>query len=210
MGRCYGGKLGRTLAIEFRTSRGTVALRYGTNHYTPSALNYCNVRPSSFLWLSLLLVVLLAGCTAWPIGDQQPQERPIFINMTNGVNSSQTLELWIGEGTLLSNITVHRSTGGDYNTTEGRAGISTSDPGDYHDVTSLTFPDDAYLYGRYTLEPGATRTWTMAEPYARTVFVVVVYDGDRVTVWKSVSCDDVLYGFGVRTTSYGAVGSYSC
>lgn len=145
-----------------------------------------------------------------PAGSPQPQERPILINMTNGVNSSQTLELWVGQGTVLTNITVHRSTGGDYTTTEGRAGISTTDPGDHHEVTSLTFPEGVRLYGRHTLEPGATRTWTMAEPYARTVFVVVVYDGGRVTVWKSVSCDDVLYGFGVETTSYGAVGSYRC
>jgi hypothetical protein len=50
----------------------------------------------------------------------------------------------------------------------------------------------------------------MAEPYPETVFVVVVYDGDGVTVWKSVSCDGVLYGFGVEATATGGPGAYHC
>lgn len=143
-------------------------------------------------------------------GPPTPQERPVYINFTNGDNTSRTLELWAGKGPELNGIRVHRSSGGDYNATAGRAGISTNDPGDYHTITSLTFPDQADLYRRYTLEPGATRTWTMAEPFGQTVFVIVVYNDDHVTVWKSVTCDEVLSGFGVEVTYYGAPGAYTC
>lgn len=172
-----------------------------------------SARRKTCLFLPLVLVgmVLLAGCVSGLFGPPEAQDRPIYINFTNSANTSHTLELWTGEGKELSGIRVHRSTGGDYNMTEGTAGISTSDPGDTHTVMSLSFPEQTQLYGRYTLEPGGTRTWTMAEPYGRTVFVIVVYNDDHVTVWKSVSCDNsVLYGFGVEVTSYGAPGAYSC
>lgn len=166
--------------------------------------------------LALLLVLsvgalVLFGYVFSPFGDPEPQDRPIVVNFTNSANTSHTLELWVGEGRELSGIGVHRSTGGDYNTTEGTAGISSTDPGGYHTVMSLSFPERVRLYGRYTLDSGETRTWTMAEPFGRTVFVVVVSNDDHVTAWKSVSCDDnVLYGFGVEVTSYGAPGAYSC
>ena len=156
-------------------------------------------------------VLLLMGTLLGISGTPEPQERPVVINFTNSANTSHTLEMWTGEGTEVHGIRIHRSTGGDYNTTEGTAGISSSYPGDFHTVTFLSFPKEVQLYGRYTLEPDATRTWTMAEPYGQTVFVIVVYTDDHVKMWKSVSCDNgVLYGFKVRVTSYGAPGAYSC
>lgn len=167
------------------------------------------------------VVFVLAGCCFIALfvmgallgssGTSSPQEHSVFVNFTNSAETSHTLELWTGEGTELDGIRVHRSTGGDYNTTAGTAGISTSHPGDTHTVTSLSFPDEVELYGRYTLDPGTTRTWTMAEPYSPTVYVIVVYTDDHVKVWKSVSCDDdTLYGFKVEVTSYGAPGAYNC
>ena len=156
----------------------------------------------------LVLGLVLAGCAAAPTGESTPQERPVFVNLTNAADRSHTLELWVAEDPL-TGIRVHRSTGGDYTTRTSPAGLSTTAPGP-HTITSLTFPKRAALYGRYTLAPGATRTWTMAEPYPETVFVVVVYDGDRVTVWNSVTCDGVLYGFGVEATATGGPGAYHC
>lgn len=170
-------------------------------------------RRTTLLLFTVLCVgaLFLTGALPGISGPPEPQERPVFINFTNTANTSHTLELWTGEGTELDGIRVHRSTGGDYNTTEGTAGISSHYPGDYHTVTFLSFPEGVQLYGRYTLEPGATRTWTMAEPYGQTVFVVVVYTDDHVKIWKSVSCDNgVLSGFKVQVTSYGAPGAFSC
>ena len=156
---------------------------------------------------ALLVVGTLPGSSGTPT----PQERPVFINFTNSADTSHTLELWTGKGPELDGVRVHRSTGGDYNTTEGTAGISSTSPGDVHTVTSLSFPKETNLYGRYTLAPGTTRTWTMAEPYGQTVFVIVVYTDDQVKEWGSVSCDNgVLYGFKTEVTSDGAPGTYHC
>lgn len=158
--------------------------------------------------LAVLLVLALAGCGAVPVGDPGPQDRPVFVNLTNSANASHTVELWVAEAPL-TGIRVHRSTGGDYTTRTTSAGISTTYPGP-HAITSMTFPDRATLYGRYTLKSGATRTWTMPEPHAETVFVVVVHDGGEVIAWKSVTCTDLLYGFGVEVTDTGAPGAYEC
>lgn len=159
--------------------------------------------------LALGVGPLLAGCAQSTSGPQ-PQDREVFVNFTNGVNESQALELWVGEGTPLRNVTVHRTSGETYNVTEGTAGISTTGPGVNNDVQSLTFPERATLYGRDALDPGATRTWTMPEPYAETTFAVVVYGDDGVRVRKSLACGDTLYGFGVETTDYGVAGAYAC
>ena len=114
----------------------------------------------------------------------------MFINFTNSATTSHTLELWTGEGTELDGIRVHRSTGGDYNTTAGTAGISTNSPGDAHTVSFLSFPEEVQLYGRYTLESGATRTWTMAEPYGQTVFVVLFAEIQGLVACAVIRLDD--------------------
>lgn len=156
-------------------------------------------------------LVLTGGCVSGLFGPPEPQDRPVYVNLINEHNTSQTFELWVGEGAELEGIQVNRATGGDHNTTEGRAGISNHHPGDYHTVLSLSFPDDVRLYGRYTLAPNGSRDWYMPEPFGQTVFVVVIYNEDRVTTWISVSCDrDVLYGFSVEATYYGGSGGYSC
>lgn len=164
--------------------------------------------------LSHLLIFLTLVLAAWYLtgvfGPPEPQDRPIYVNFSNTDNTSHTFELWIAEGTELSGIRVRRATGGDYNGSEGHAGISTHDPGP-HTAMSLEFPADVQLYGRYTLPPNGSVDWTMAEPYGQTVFVVVVYGHDRVTTWVSVSCDtSVLYHFGVVSTDYGGYGGYFC
>jgi hypothetical protein len=164
----------------------------------------------SRLLLGLLLLLGLAGCTGIPFAEPEPQDRAIFVNITNQANTSHTFEVWMGEDPL-DQVQVHMANRSDYTVEMGEVGVGVHDTGDYQITSSLTFPERAAFYGRYTLEPGGTQTWTMPEPYPDTVFVVVIYNDDKVIGWVETSCDEgVMTGFGVTNHHYGPSGAFNC
>lgn len=156
----------------------------------------------------LVLMVIVAGCPANPFDRIGPQERPIYVNLTNTANTSHTLELWAAEAPL--DVEVNMVNRSDYSADMGEAGISNHDTGDYQITSSLSFPERATLYGRYTLEPGGTVDFNMSEPYADTVYAVVIYNEDKVTSWVDFHCPEVMYAFGVTSTHYGASAGAAC
>lgn len=157
--------------------------------------------------LGLVLLVSLAGCSSLPITNPSPQDRPIIIDLTNNTNETYTAELWYAAAPL-EGVLVNEANKTSYRTEIGRAGIGGVKP---YSATSLTFPDEATLYGRYTLDPGRTERWKMREPYPDTVFVAVVYNGSGVVEWQYTHCGrGEKVGFGVTIHDYGLSGSSGC
>ncbi len=164
----------------------------------------------SHLLLGLLLLVGLTGCMAIPSSEPTLQEQPIHVNQTNTANTTHTFELWMAEYPL-TQVQAHMANRSDYTMDMGEAAVSSTNTRDLQLTSSLSFPNQSILHGRYTLSPGETQTLTISEPYPDTVFVVVVYDADSVEGWVEISCGDgVLTRFKVRNYNQTPNGGMSC
>lgn len=164
----------------------------------------------SNLLLGFLLLLGLTGCMAIPTVEPTPQEQPIHVNQTNTANTTHTFELWMADYPL-TQVQAHMANESDDIMNMGEAAVSSTNTGDYHIPTSLTFPNQSILYGRYTLNPGETQTLSISEPYPDTVFVVVVYDDDNVEGWVEISCGDgTLTRFKVRNYNTTPNAGISC
>ncbi|MUV59172.1 hypothetical protein [Halogeometricum sp. CBA1124] len=168
----------------------------------------------ALVWLgaSVVVVCLLVGTVGvltGTFGGPPDSERSAFVALNNSADTTRTFEVWLGRDPI-TGITVHRSTNGDYTTKTFPGGIGTSNVSSYHVTTSMSFPKNATLYGRYTLEPGDEVAFNVTEPYPETVFAIVVYNRDHVTVWKTVRCPYRRWGVMVEATNYGAPGTHYC
>lgn len=163
--------------------------------------------PRMLVWLGVFVIVV--GILAGTFSGLPSLERSAFVGLNNSADTTRTFEVWLGNDPI-TDIEVHRSTGGDYTTKTFPGGIGTSNVSSYHVATSMSFPENATLYGRYTLAPGDEVTFNVTEPYDETVFTIVVYNRDHVTVWKTVRCPYRRWGVMVWATNYGAPGGHYC
>lgn len=159
--------------------------------------------------VGFVIVTVLIGIFFGVFGGFSGDDGSVYVELNNSADTTRTFEVWFGRDPI-TDITVHRSTGGDYTTKTFPGGIGTTNASSYHTTTSLSFPANATLFGRYTLSPGDNRSFNVTEPYRRTVFVVVVYNADHVTVYKTIRCHLKRWGVGVRATDYGAPGTHYC
>lgn len=159
--------------------------------------------------VGLAIIVILVITFYGTFGGFLDFERSVYIGLNNSADTTRTFEVWEGRDPI-TDITVHRSTGGDYTTKTFPGGIGTTNASSYHTTTSLTFPANATFLGRYTLSPGDNRSFNVTESYRHTVFVIVVYNSDHITVWKTVRCSFRRWGVVVRATDYGASGIHYC
>lgn len=160
------------------------------------------MRPFLLLCLGILLV--LAGCAAGPIGGQ---EESVRLTVNNSNDSTHTFEAWVVE--YPGNVTVRRSTGYDY-TEDINPGLSTREPGDYHTVTAIEFPDSARLHGRYTLDPGEMNRSEIEEFPSDFAVYVVIYRDEHVVSRVSAHCDGNLVFLEVTMFHYGSSSAYNC
>lgn len=157
--------------------------------------------------IGLAVLITLGGCSAVPLGNPAPQEQPIIIDLTNDTNETYTIELWYGPSPL-EGVRVHESNKTDYYTEMGEVGVGVVEP---YSATSLSFPEEATFYGRFTLDSNRTERWSMHEPYPDTVFVAVVYNNSGVVGWVEASCGrGQKRGLGVTVHDYGPSGSSGC
>lgn len=152
-------------------------------------------------------MVSIAGCTAVPFSDSSAQERPVKLGLINSANVTHTFEVAVVE--LPANVTIRRPTGGDY-TSDIDPGLSTHDPGDYHKITAVEFPESARLHGRFTLEPGETNESEITEFPTDFAVVVVIYHDDHVISRVSSTCDGTLVYFEVASRYDGSSSAYNC
>lgn len=165
------------------------------------------VSPRALVWLGVLVIVV--GILVGTFGGLPNAERSAFIVLNNSADTTRTFEVWLGKDPI-TGITVYSSTRGDYTTKTFPGGIGTNNVSSYHVTTSMSFPENATLYGRYTLAPGDELAFNVTEPHPETVFAIVVYNHDHVTVWKTIRCPYQRWGVRVEATNYGAPGSHYC
>ncbi len=168
----------------------------------------CQSRVSYLLLVLSLVVLVLAGCTGGPVG----QEGPVPVIVNNSATVNQTFEVWVVE--TPANVTTRRNDGlvGHGQIGEGLASHS---PGENYTWTAVELPPSARLHGRYELEPGEENRSTMSEFPQHFAVVVIIYQGeDRIIWWISSSCDEASMSY-VEVMSYpdppgGALASSRC
>jgi hypothetical protein len=162
------------------------------------------MRHASILCLGLLLI--LAGCAAGPFGGQ---EGPVTVTVNNSANLTQThtFEVWVVK--YPGNVTVREENGYEY-TDDINPGLSTREPGDYHTVTAIEFPDSARLHGRYRLESSEMNHIQIRKYPSSFAVYVVIYHNDHVVSRVSAHCDGDLVSLDVTMFHYGSGSAYNC
>lgn len=152
--------------------------------------------------LALGFLVVLAGCSAGPLGTPTPQEEPAPVKLVNNATITETFEVAVvDEG---KNLTVTREDGDTFNSTVGPGSsthVTTSD----NKFVRISFPDSARVLDSYTLDPGKTQTLTVDPIAPNQAIVVLVYDEPEETyrAIKSLSCGGSITGYKVVTQAGG-------
>lgn len=172
------------------------------------------VRPLPLLCLAALLV--LAGCTAGPLGGPTEQDPPPRVVLNNSANGTQTFTVWVVEGEIHPDeIAIHKKSGEVDNASPGE-GLSTYYlGGDYGNVSSVELPANrSRLLGRYTLAPEETSRSSVENFTIGSTIVVSLSERGRVIELTVANCDEqALVGLEVTSRSDpsgGASASYGC
>jgi hypothetical protein len=143
----------------------------------------------------------------WTAGPFVEQDGSVPVTVNNSANVTHTFEVWVVE--YPGNVTIRRSTGYDY-TEDINPGLSTREPGDYHTVTGVEFPDSARLRGQYTLNPDELNRSNIDGLPTDFAVYVVVYQNDHVVSRVSAHCGDELAFLEVTMFHYGWGSAYNC
>ncbi|MFC4451524.1 hypothetical protein [Halorussus aquaticus] len=177
------------------------------NAPNPDSADYVSARSLQTLGLGILLV--LAGCTAGPLGGPSGQEGPVPVALNNSANATHTFEVSVVEGPL-TDVTIRKGDG-DVDSASPGEGLSTYEFGpDYGTVTSVELPESSRLHGRYTLAPGETRRSSVGNLFGNPTIVVVVSTDDRVVSLVTANCGGDLVFFDVTMRYYGSDSAYNC
>lgn len=159
---------------------------------------------SAFVVISL---VVSTGCSAGTLTEPSDQGGPVHLNVTNGANVTQTLEVSVVE--LPANIT--------YELSDGRTGyddigpgLSTSDPGVGLVYTKVEPPNSARLHGRYMLRPGETNVSNITNPPEDVAVVVTVHRSDGIVSLVTATCGGDLTYVEVKSRYSGSGSVYDC
>lgn len=156
----------------------------------------------------VVILLLVAGCTIGPFNKQLRQEGTISVKINNSANVTHEFEVWVVE--IGTNVTVRRNTSYDYKADIDQ-GLSTRDPGEYHPITGIDFPESAQLHGRYTLNPAENNQSTITKYPSNPAVVVVIYHGDYVISWVSANCGSATLTRLEVTSQYdGSSSTYTC
>lgn len=162
-----------------------------------------SMRRFPLLCLGILLV--LAGCTAGPIGGQ---EGSVAVTVNNSANVTYTFEVSVVE--LPANVTLRRSDGINSTGPIG-PGLTTTEPPDNEFYTAVELPDSAKRNGQYSLEPGEENHSSIEEfPRNFAVVVVIYQDENEIVSWVSATCDGNLVFLEVTMFHYGSGSAYNC
>lgn len=150
----------------------------------------------------LAALVLLAGCSAGPLGTPTPQEEPAPVMLVNNATVIQTFEVGVvDEG---NNLTAIRGGTERVEYTVGPGSSTIANP-DTKPFTDIRFPDSSRIIGRYTLKPGENTTLSIDKVAPNQAIVVLVYDESEGTyrAIKSLSCGGAIVGYKVVTKAGG-------
>jgi hypothetical protein len=109
-----------------------------------------------------------------------------------------------------SEITIQKKADPDDSASPGAGLSSYNFTKDYGNVTSVKFPGQSHLHGRYTLDPGETNRSNVTDLPEDFLIVVVVHYNNRVTSLISATCGGDLVYFRVTMRDYGSDSAYDC
>lgn len=163
--------------------------------------------------LSLVLLVIIAGCSAVPFGDPTPQEEPAPVMLVNNATLTETFEVAVMD--VGSNLTVTREDGDTFNQTIGQGSSTTYATNKNPDV-KIEFPESARVHGEYTLEPDERKQVPVENVAPDQAIVVLVYDDPEETyrAIHTVSCSKAILGIRATSMSGGpedwTTGAHEC
>ncbi|WP_435333622.1 hypothetical protein [Haloarchaeobius sp. TZWWS8] len=150
----------------------------------------------------VLCLVVLAGCSSYPLGDPPNQEEPAPVKLVNNATITETFEVAVVD--VATNLTVTREDGDKFNSTV-RPGSSTIITTSNNKFVNIKFPNSARVIGQYTLEPGENTTLSIDKVAPNQAIVVLVYDEpeEQYRAIKSLSCGGAITGYKIVTKAGG-------
>jgi len=167
-------------------------------------------------FIGVVVLLVLAGCAAGPLGISPEQERPPTVVLNNSASEPQTFTVWVVEGEIQPDeISIYKESGEIDNASPGE-GLSTYYlGGDYGNVTSVEPPANrSRLLGQYTLDSGEMRQRSVENFTVGSTIVISISESGRVIELTAANCDEQAL-VGIEVTSRidppgGAFASYGC
>jgi hypothetical protein len=161
--------------------------------------------------LCLIVLLVLAGCTAGPFDPAPKQNQPVELIMNNSANATQTFEIWVVKAG--SNVTVRYNDSRTANATVGE-GLRTFSSAEYY-YTAVEPPDSAELHGRFRVGPGKENRSSIEKFRQDSAVLVVLYQDGKIGWYAIAHCSDgALVGVNVKTrpsqTGGDAGAGYGC
>lgn len=156
-------------------------------------------------WSCLLVLgvlVVLAGCSAGPLGTPTPQEEPAPVKVVNNATITETFTLAVVD--VGANLTVTRRWGETYKLRISPGSTTTITSTDNKNI-KVDFPESAKIHGKYTLRPGESKHTSVGEVAPNEAIVILVYDKPEQSyrAIKSLSCGGAIVGYKVVTKAGG-------
>lgn len=152
--------------------------------------------------VGLVLLVGLAGCSAVPLGEPSPQEKPAPVMLVN--NETQTETFTVSVVKENHNLTIHRKNGDVFNLTVH--GGSTTGKASVNKFVKIEFPESAQMHGEHRLQPGEKKQIDVEGVAPDEAIVVLVYDEEDGTYRsiKTLSCSGAIQGYRVTSQKGGS------
>ena len=152
--------------------------------------------------VGLVLLVGIAGCSAVPLGEPTPQEKPAPVMLVN--NETQTEIFTVGVTREEASLTVHRCDGKVYNFSPG-PGSGTHVLSRENPIIKIAFPESAQIHGKYMLDSGERKLINISNVAPNEAIVVLVYDREdgMYRSIKTLSCDGPILGYKITSQKGG-------
>ena len=152
--------------------------------------------------VGVLFVVVLTGCSSYPLGDPPNQEEPAPVKLVNNASQTETFRVAVVE----EGATVYAEfrDGRTANYTMG-PGSGTVQNNPEYPIERIEFPASAQHHGEYTLAPGESKLIEVEPVAPDQAIVVLVFDEADGTYRsiKSLSCGGAIQGYQVTSQKGG-------
>ena len=169
-----------------------------------------------FQQLCLIMFLILAGCTAGPLGNPPQQEKPVPVVINNSANVTQTFEIWVVEGELNNNeVKIIKKNGKNDSASPGGGLTIYRLDGGYGYVTSIEVPSNrSRLHDQFMLAPNNENESIIENSTIGSTVMVVHSENGRVVSLVAAKCSEQSL-VGLKVTSHPATrglvsASYRC
>lgn len=163
--------------------------------------------------LFVVLLVIIAGCSAIPFNEPAPQEASAPVIIIN--NATQIERFTVAVADRGKDIHVVRSNNNTANYTIDQGGATVENPREYPFI-EVTFPESARVQGEYTLEPGERKQINVTNLTSTEAIVITIFDEEDQSyrAIHTVSCKSTILGIRAISQSGGSedwtIGTHQC